>query len=137
MKTGMDFRSKVKTGAKIDMFWSEIVLGFGKSGSIPTSRRVTPGRGALFFFASTKEESAYSLDNPYISILGELRVVNRVFEMIPFLSVVSPWKDRLIEAISRQKSKRERNIQTFVRSEAPNNNTGLRRLMFLVHHFFV
>ena len=38
--------------------------------------------------------------------------------MIPFLSVVSPMKDRLIERISRQKSKRERNIQAFVRSEA-------------------
>ena len=50
------------------------------------------------------------MDNPYSSILGELRVVIRVFEMIPFLSVVSPRKDRLIEGISRQKSKRERNI---------------------------
>lgn len=38
--------------------------------------------------------------------------------MIPFLSVVSPRKDRLIEGMSRQKSKRERNIQAFVRSEA-------------------
>ena len=37
--------------------------------------------------------------------------------MIPFLSVVSPRKDRLIEPMSRQKSKRERNIQAFVRSE--------------------
>lgn len=58
------------------------------------------------------------MDNPYSSILGELRVVSRVFEMIPFLSVVSPRKDLLIEVMSRQKSKRERNIQTFVRSEA-------------------
>ena len=44
--------------------------------------------------------SAYSLDNPYSSILGELRVVSRVFEVM-----------------SKQKSKKERNIQTF-RSEA-------------------
>lgn len=58
------------------------------------------------------------MDNPYSSILGELRVVSRVLEMIPFLSVVSPRKDRLIEGISRQKSRRERNIQAFVRSEA-------------------
>lgn len=72
----------------------------------------------MLFFTSTKEESAYSLDNPYSSILGELRVVSRVFEMIPFLSVVSPRKDLLIEVMSRQKSKRERNIQAFVRSEA-------------------
>ena len=71
LKAGMDFRSEVKTGVKIDMFWSEIVLGFGKPGSTPTSRIVTPGkRGA--FFASTKEGNAYSFDNPYISILGEL-----------------------------------------------------------------
>ena len=58
------------------------------------------------------------MDKSYSSILGELRVVSRVFEMIPFLSVVSPRKDLLIEVMSRQKSKRERNIQTFVRSEA-------------------
>ena len=38
--------------------------------------------------------------------------------MIPFLSVVFPRKDRLIEVMSKQKSKRERNIQAFVRSEA-------------------
>ena len=62
--------------------------------------------------------SAYSLDNPYSSILGELRVVSRVFEMIPFLSVVFPRKDRLIEVMSKQKSKKERNIQALVRSEA-------------------
>ena len=58
------------------------------------------------------------MDKSYSSILGELRVVSRVFEMIPFLSVVSPRKDLLIEVMSRQKSKRERNIQAFVRSEA-------------------
>lgn len=58
------------------------------------------------------------MDNPYSGILGELRVVSRVFEMIPLLSVVIPRKDRLIEGMSRQKSKRERNIQAFVRSEA-------------------
>ena len=54
------------------------------------------------------------MDNPYSSILGELRVVSRVFEMIPFLSVVSSRKDLLIEVMSRQKSKRERNIQAFL-----------------------
>lgn len=113
LKAGIDFRSKVKTGVKIDLFVSEMVLGFGKPRSTPTSRRVTPGKRGAFFSASTKEESAYSLDNPYSSILGELRVVSRVFEMIPFLSVVSPRKDRLIEVMSKQKSKRERNIQAF------------------------
>ena len=58
MKTGMDFRSKVKTGVKIDMFWSEIVLGLGKSGSIPTSRRVTPGKRGAFFFLLRQRKRA-------------------------------------------------------------------------------
>ena len=38
--------------------------------------------------------------------------------MIPFLSVVFPRKDRLFEVMSKQKSKKETNIQAFVRSEA-------------------
>ena len=38
--------------------------------------------------------------------------------MIPFLSVVFARKDRLFEVMSKQKSKKERNIQAFVRSEA-------------------
>lgn len=60
LKAVMDFRSKVKTGVKIDMFWSEIVLGFGKPGGTPTSRRVTLGkRGAFFVFRQGRRERLF------------------------------------------------------------------------------
>ena len=64
LKAGMDFRSKEKTGVKIDMFWSEVVLGFGKSGSTPTSRRVTPGKRGAFFFGFDKGRERLFVGQP-------------------------------------------------------------------------
>ena len=64
------------------------------------------------FFASAKEESAYSLDNSYISIPGELRVVSRVFQTIQFLIVVRQLSSRRIASLRRcqGRSRKEKGV---------------------------
>ena len=51
LKTGMDFRSGLKTGVENGMFWSEIASGFGEPGGTPPPRiqRSTPRDSAILF----------------------------------------------------------------------------------------